>query len=77
MVSNNGQSGCSSEVDADLDSVGDGDGSDFFHLASCALEIDVSLENSHFPVIPSLGSLTAGGSSAADAKVLVGESNWS
>lgn len=69
------QSCGSSKIDADLDSIGDSDGSDFLHLSSGALKIDVPLVNSHLPVIPSLGSLTARSSSAADTKVLVGESD--
>lgn len=63
---------CSSEVDADLNAAGDGDGGDFFDLAGCALEVDVTLVDCHFPVVPSFGSLTAGGSAAADAEMFVG-----
>ena len=63
----------SPEVDANLDSIGDGNRSNFLHLASGALEIDVSLVNSHLPVIPSLGALTARRPSAANAKMLVGK----
>lgn len=44
-------------------------------MSSGALEVDVPLEDGHLPVIPSLGSLTARSPSAADAKVLVGESH--
>jgi hypothetical protein len=44
-------------------------------LSSGALEVDVSLVDSHLPVIPSLGTFTAGRPSAANAEVLVGESD--
>ena len=44
-------------------------------MSSGALEVDVSLVDGHFPVVPSLGTLTARRSSAADAEVLVGESD--
>ena len=44
-------------------------------MSSGALEINVSLVNGHLPVIPSLGTLTARRSSAANAKMLVGESD--
>jgi hypothetical protein len=71
------QSCGSSKIDADLDSIGDCDRGDFFHLSSGAFKIDVSLEDGHLPVIPGLGSLTAGTPSAADAQVLVGESDGS
>ncbi len=70
------QSCGSSKINADLNSVGDSDWRDILHLSCGALEIDVSLEDGHLPVVPGLGSLTAGGSSAADAEVLIGESNW-
>jgi len=73
----NGLSGCSSKINADLNAVGDGDRSDFFHLSSCALKIYVSLENCHFPVIPCFRSLTTWRSSAADTQMFVGESDWS
>ena len=65
----------SSEVDADFDAVGDGDGGDFLDLSGSAFEVDVSLVDGHLPVVPGLGSLTAGRSSGADAQVFVGESH--
>ena len=68
---------CSSEVNADLYSAGDGDGSDFFDLRRGALKVDVTLVDCHFPVVPGLGTLTTGTSSAADAQVFIRETNWS
>ena len=44
-------------------------------MSSGALEVDVSLVNCHLPVVPSLRALTAGRPSAANAEVLVGESD--
>ena len=44
-------------------------------MSGGALEVDVSLVDSHLPVVPSLGTLTARSSSAANAKMLVGESD--
>lgn len=61
------------EVDTDFDSVGNSDRGDFFHLSSSAFKIDVSLVDGHFPMVPSLGALTAGRSSGGDFKVLVGK----
>jgi hypothetical protein len=71
------QSCGSPEIDADFDAIGDGDGGDFLHLSSGALEVDVPLVDGHLPVVPGLGALTAGGAPTADAEVLVGESDWS
>jgi hypothetical protein len=45
-------------------------------LSSGALEVDVPLVNCHLPVVPSLRALTARRPSAANAEVLVGESDW-
>lgn len=70
------QSSVAPEVHIDLDSVGDIDGGDGLHLRGGALQIDVPLEDGHLPVVPSLGSLTAGRSSAADAQMLVWEADW-
>ena len=67
----------SSEVHADFYSAGDGDGGDFFDLGSGALKVDVTLVDCHFPVVPGLGTLTTGTSSAADAQVFIRETNWS
>ena len=44
-------------------------------MARGALQIDVPLIDGHFPVVPGLGTLTAGRSSAADAEVFIGESD--
>ena len=41
-------------------------------LRGSTLEFDISIINSHFPVVPGLGSLTAGSPSATDSQVLVG-----
>lgn len=71
MIRQVGESGGSPEVYADFDAVGDGDRGDFFDLPGSAFEVDVSLVDGHFPVIPGLGTLTARSSSAADAKMLV------
>ena len=60
------------EVDADFDAGGDGDGGDFFDLSGCAFEVDVSFVDGHFPVVPGVGSLSAGTSSAGDSEVFVG-----
>ena len=46
-------------------------------MSGGALEVDVSLVDGHFPVVPGLGSLTARRSPAADAEMLVGEADWS
>ena len=70
------ESGGLSEIDVDFDTVGDSDRSDFFHLSGSALEVNISLEDSHFPIVPSFWTLTAWGSSAADSQVLVGKSDW-
>ena len=40
-----------------------------------ALEIDISLEDGHFPVIPGLGSFTAGGLPSTEAEMFVRESD--
>ena len=66
---------CSSEVNADLYSAGDGDGSDFFDLRRGALKVDVTLVDCHFPVVPGLWALTTRTSSAADAQVFIRETN--
>ncbi len=66
------QSCGSSKINADFDTIGDGDGSNFSHLSSGAFQIDVSLKDSHLPVIPGFGTLTTRSSSAADSQVLVG-----
>ena len=66
------RSSCGSEVNADFDAVGNGDGGDFLYLGSSAFEVDVALVDSHFPTVVGLGSLTAGRSSSADAEVFVG-----
>jgi hypothetical protein len=50
----NGQSSGSSKINADFNSVGNSDGSDFLHLCSCAFEVDISLEDAHLPVVPGL-----------------------
>jgi hypothetical protein len=71
----NRQSGGSAEINADFDAVGDGDGGDVLDLAGCALQVDVALINCHLPVIEGLGTLTARGTPAADAEVLVGETH--
>ena len=42
-----------------------------------ALEVDVSLVDGHFPVVPGLGTLTAGSSSAANSEMFVGQSHGS
>ena len=44
-------------------------------MTGCAFQVDVSLEDGHFPLVPGLGSLTAGSPSAADTEVLIGDSN--
>ena len=67
----------SPEVDADFDAVGDGDGGDLLDLAGSALQVDVALVDGHLPLVPGLGTLTAGGPSAADAEVLVWHSHGS
>lgn len=72
-----GQSCGSSKVNADFDSIGDGNRSNFFHLSCSAFEVDVTFKDSHFPIIPSLRSLSARRSSAADTKMFVGKSDWS
>ena len=61
------QRSVSPEVHADFDAVGDGNRCDFFDLCWGAFQINVSLINSHFPVIPGFGSLTARSPSAADS----------
>lgn len=66
------QSCGSSKINADFDTIGDGDGGNLSHLSSSTFQIDVSLEHSHLPVIPSFGTLTTRSSSAADSQVLVG-----
>jgi hypothetical protein len=67
----------SSEIDADFDAIGDGDGGDFLDLRSGALQIDVALIDGHFPVVPGLGSLTARSPSAADSEMFVGKTDGS
>ena len=48
------ESGGLSEIDIDFDTVGDGDGGDFFHLGGSAFKVNISLVHSHFPIIPGL-----------------------
>lgn len=64
-----------SKVNVDFNSVGDGDRGDVLHLGGGALEVDVPFVDGHLPVVPGLGALTTGGSSAADAEVFIGESD--
>ena len=64
-----------SEIDVDLDSAWDSNGGDFFHLGSSAFEVNISLEDGHLPVVPSLGTLTTWSSSAADSQVLIWKSD--
>ena len=59
-------SGWASEVDIDLDTVGDGDGCDFFDLLGCAFQVDISLEDGHGEGIPCLWALSTWSSSGAD-----------
>lgn len=66
------QSCGSSKINADFDTIGDGDGSNLSHLSGGALQIDVSFKDGHLPVIPGFGTLTTRSSSAADSQVLVG-----
>ena len=61
----------SSKIDADLNTTGDGNRCNFFDLAGCAFQVDISLVHSHLPVIPSLGTLTAGSSSATNTEMFV------
>lgn len=48
------RSGGLSEIDVDFDTVGDSNGGDFFHLGSSAFKVNISFEDGHFPVVPSL-----------------------
>ena len=70
------QSGGVSEIDVDFDAIRDSDGGDFFELGGGALEIDVAFINGHLPVVPGLGTLTAGGSATADSQMLVWHPYW-
>ncbi len=65
-----------SEIYVDFDSAWNSNGGDFFHLGSSAFEVNISFEDGHLPVVPSFGTLTAGGSSAADSQMLIWESDW-
>jgi len=69
-------SSCSSKIYAYLNPTWNSYWGHLFDLTSCALQVDVSLVHSHLPVIPSLGSLTAGSSSTTDAEMLVRKSDW-
>ena len=64
------------EINVDFDSVWNSNGSDFFHLGSSAFKVNISLIDGHLPVVPSLGTLTAWSSSAANSQVLVWKSHW-
>ena len=66
-----------SEIDVDFDTVGDSNGSYLFHLSGSAFEVNISLIDGHLPIVPCLGTLTAGSSSAANSQVLVWKSDWS
>ena len=44
-------------------------------MAGSAFEVDVTLVDGHLPLVPGLGSLTAGGSPAADSEVLIGHAD--
>ena len=46
-------------------------------MSGSALEVDVPLIDGHFPVVPGLGTLSAGSPSAADTEVLVGQTHGS
>jgi len=41
-----------SEVDIDFDTAWDSNGGDFLHLSSSAFEVNISLKDGHFPVVP-------------------------
>lgn len=69
-------SGGLSEVDVDFDTAGDSNGGDFLHLGSSAFEVNISLEDGHFPVVPGFWTLTAWSSSAADSQMFIWKSDW-
>lgn len=69
------RSGRLSEIDVDFNSAWNSNGGDFFHLGSSAFEVNISLVDGHLPVVPSLRTLTAWGSSAADSEMFIWESD--
>lgn len=65
------ESSFTSKIYADFNAVRNGDGGHLFHLSCSAFEINISLEHSHFPIVPGFRSLAAWRSSAANSKVFV------
>lgn len=70
-------SSCTSEIHINFNTVGNGNGCDFFDLLRCAFQVNISLVDGHCEGIPGLWTLTTGCSSGTNSQIFVGNSDWS